>query len=120
MVYRNTNGKAYLSTEPKAIDMNTIQPLERDFYDEIEKKGFSLSICSSRGCGHANCSFCYLKQFQKNGHQPKYRYRDPSLVVEEIKTLVKKYNIKKLTFVDDDFFGTNTEGINRAKKYLNY
>ena len=38
------------------------------------------------------------------------------MVVNEMRELVDKYHIEKLTFVDDDFFGTNTEGIARAEQ----
>lgn len=116
VVYRDSDGCAVVDVKPEAVDMNELQPLARDFVDIIKEKGFSLSMVSSRGCGHAVCSFCYLQQYQKNSCQPKYRYRDPALVVAEMKDLIKQYHIKKLTFVDDDFFGTNTDGISRAEE----
>jgi radical SAM superfamily enzyme YgiQ (UPF0313 family) len=45
--------------------------------------------------------------------QPKFRYKSPKLVLSEIKDLIEKYDIKKLSFCDDDFFG-DAQGINRA------
>lgn len=114
VVRRDSQGNVITDVSPKAIDMDNLCALERDFADIIFEKGFSLSIASSRGCGYAACSFCYLKQYQLNSNQPKFRYRSPQLVVDEIKELVRKYNIQKLTFVDDDFFGTNSKGIARA------
>lgn len=118
LVYRNRNGVATQDVPAKAVDMNELHPLERDFADIIFDKGFSLSIVSSRGCGHAVCSFCYLKQYQTNGNQPKFRFRSPKLVVEEIKQLINQYHIKKLTFVDDDFFGTHSDGMKRAQEFF--
>lgn len=117
VVYRNNEGEV-VNVGAKAVNMDEIEPLARDFVDIINQKGFSLSIVGSRGCGHAACSFCYLKQYQKNGNQPKFRYRSPILVIEEIKTLIKKYGIEKLTFVDDDFFGTHTDGMRRAVDFF--
>lgn len=116
VVYRDEHGKAAMDVLPEAVCMDNLRPLARDFEEIIREKGFSLSIVSSRGCGHAVCSFCYLPQYQKNACQPKYRYRDPQLVVDEMKDLIDKYHIEKLTFVDDDFFGTHTEGIARAEQ----
>lgn len=114
VIWRNRKGLAQTGREPEAVDLNELQPLERDFEQQIRKKDFSFSIVTSRGCGHAKCSFCYLPEYQRVGHQPKFRYRDPDLVVDEIKNLIKKYKITKLTVVDDDFFGTNSKGVNRA------
>lgn len=116
VVYRNGDGKATMDVLPEAVCMDDLKPLVRDFEETIREKGFSLSIVSSRGCGHAVCSFCYLCQYQRNGHQPKYRYRDPQRVVDEMKDLIDKYHIDKLTFVDDDFFGTHTEGMDRVER----
>lgn len=116
VVYRSPEGRAVLDTEPEAVDMDDLQPLERDFEGIIREKGFSLSVVSSRGCGHGVCSFCYLKEFQKNGNQPRYRYRSADLVVKEMKDLIGRYGIEKLTFVDDDFFGPDPEGIDRAEE----
>lgn len=116
ILHRNAKGKAIIDVNAQAVNMNDLQPLSRDFVDVIQEKGFSLSLASSRGCGHAACSFCYLPEYQKNGCQPKYRYRNPELIVNEIKELIEKYHIEKLTFVDDDFFGPNPEGLNRAEE----
>ena len=116
VVYRDLNGKAKMDVKPEAVEMNELHPLARDFVDIIQDKGYSLSIASSRGCGHGVCSFCYLKQYQKNGCQPRFRFRDPTLVIDEIKDLIERYHIEKLTFVDDDFFGTDTEGLDRAER----
>lgn len=118
VVYRNEYGLATMDLLPKAVCMNELQPIARDFEEVIREKGFSLSIASSRGCGHAACSFCYLRQYQKNGHQPQYRYRDPQLIIDEISHLIDMFQIEKLTFVDDDFFGTNTEGMDRSERFF--
>lgn len=118
VVYRDNYGKSVLDVEPEAVDMNKLQPISRDFVPIIKEKGFSLSIASSRGCGHGVCSFCYLKQYQKNSNQPKFRFRSPELVVSEIKELVNEYGIDKLTFVDDDFFGPDSCGVERAVEFF--
>jgi len=115
---RNAKGQVIMSAPCEAIDLNKLEPPARDFTDIIQNKNFSLSICSSRGCGHGVCSFCYLMQYQKNGNQPRFRYRDPKLIVEEIEELIRKYHIKKLTFVDDDFFGPDDIGIRRAMEFF--
>lgn len=118
VVYRNKSGQAVMDVCPEAVDMDELIAPSRDFVDIIKQKGFSLSLASSRGCGHGVCSFCYLNQYQKNSNQPKFRFRSPELLIEDIKGLVEKYEIKKLTFVDDDFFGPNSYGVERAKHFF--
>lgn len=111
---RRVKGKIQIDAAPQVVDLNCLENLERDFSEEIIDKGFSFSIIGSRGCGHGICSFCYLPEYQKISKQPKIRYRKPELIVDEIKDLVKKYNINKVTFIDEDFFGSNGEGIKHA------
>ncbi len=118
VVYRDENGQACMDVSPKAIDLDEILAPARDFVEIINEKGFSLSVASSRGCGHGVCSFCYLKQYQRNSNQPKFRYRAVELMIKDIKDLVDRYNIKKLTFVDDDFFGPDSYGIERALRFF--
>lgn len=118
VVYRDNNGNATIDCPPQSVDINSLEQISRDFHKIIIDKGFSFSISSSRGCGYANCSFCYLKRYQDIGNQPKYRYRDARLIVDEMHELIKKYDIKKLTFVDEDFFGDNIKGISRVIELL--
>ena len=118
VVYRDKNGQVAMDVCPEAVDMDELIAPSRDFVDIIKQKGFSLSLASSRGCGHGVCSFCYLNQYQKNSNQPMFRFRSPELLIADIKELIEKYEITKLTFVDDDFFGPNSYGVKRAKHFF--
>lgn len=89
-------------------------PTDRMFAQQVIDKGFSLGVNTSRGCAHASCSFCYLKDYQTVSCQPRIRYRSPENVVKEVKGLIDRFHIDKITFCDDDFFGTNIEGLKRA------
>jgi len=62
-----------------------------------------MNMVVSRGCPY-NCGYCY-----KNFGQI-YRLKSIKKVIEEIKLLIEKYNVKAIHFVDDNF------GIN--KKWL--
>lgn len=99
--------------DAKCIDLNKLKPPDRLYSDIIIKEGYSFAVSSSRGCGYANCGFCYLPKYQKMSGQPKFRYKEPEIVVNEIKDLIVKFNLKRLSFCDDDFFG-DEKGINRA------
>lgn len=60
-------------------------------------KGFIY--ITSRGCPH-NCSFCYNKKFNKR----KWRTHSVERVINDIKQLKKRYDIKTIAFMDDHFF----------------
>lgn len=114
LYYRNSEGKI-CSNKVQCVDLNTLEHPKRLYSDFIKEKGYSFSISSARGCGYANCAFCYLKEYQKVGNQPKFRYKNPEYVVNEIQELIQKFNITKLSFCDEDFFG-NQQGVERAFK----
>lgn len=110
--YRNNSGEITCN-EIKCVDLNTLQHPKRLYTDFIEEKGYSYSISSARGCGYANCAFCYLKEYQKIGNQPRFRFKNPTYIADEIEELVKEYGVDRLSFCDEDFFGDKL-GVERA------
>lgn len=70
------------------------------------------TIITSRGCPY-NCSFCDCSVFGKT-----IRLRSAANVVEEIKTLVKKYGIKELWVVDDTFGISENHATEFCKRIL--
>lgn len=113
LAYKDKDNNIVL-TEREVVDLDEQVPTDRMFAQQVIDKGFSLGVNTSRGCAHASCSFCYLKDYQTISCQPKIRYRSPENVVNELKDLIDRFNIDKVTFCDDDFFGTNIEGLKRA------
>lgn len=113
LAYRDKNGSVIV-TEREVVNLDEQVPTDRMFAEKVIDKGFSLGVNTSRGCAHASCSFCYLKDYQSVSCQPKIRYRSPENVVNELQDLIEAFHIDKVTFCDDDFFGTNTEGLKRA------
>lgn len=112
LYYHDINGNI-VSNEVRCVDLNTLHHPKRIHTDFIEKNGYAYSLSSARGCGYANCSFCYLKEYQKVGNQPKFRYKSPEYVADEIEKLIDKYGIDRLSFTDEDFFGDRA-GVERA------
>lgn len=55
------------------------------------------SLIASRGCPY-HCAFC-----DKSVHGDKIRFRAVESVVEEIKLIIKEYNIQNFIFYDDTF-----------------
>lgn len=117
-VAHRQSGKIIL-TPPEPFDIDRAKPLERDFAEDTISNGISFSMVSSRGCGHGVCSFCYLPPYQQISNHPKWRGLSPSSMLSEIESLIEKYGIKHITFVDEDFFGSNETGVKRAIDFAN-
>lgn len=113
LAFRNGCGEIIL-TEIEVANLDDLAYTDRRFAQSVIDKGFSLGLNTTRGCAHGACSFCYLKDYQTISCQPKIRYRANEKIIDELNGLIEKYHIDKITFCDDDFFGTDSEGINRA------
>ena len=83
-----------------------IRPTRKNV-EEVMCSGLNVSIFASRGCPY-RCSFCATGSLMDkcNG----YRLRDPYDVVDELEYLYKKYNLERITFVDDTFAPNNRAG----------
>jgi anaerobic magnesium-protoporphyrin IX monomethyl ester cyclase len=67
--------------------------LRRFRYQIVTGKGITLPMLGSRGCPYT-CNYCpYLVN-------SKYRVREPESIVDEIRYLVSKYNIRGVAFRD--------------------
>jgi anaerobic magnesium-protoporphyrin IX monomethyl ester cyclase len=83
--------------EGKLLDVTT---LGKPDWTLINTKNYRIfDVQSARGCPH-RCQFCYNKIF----NQARWRRRTSECIVDEIEGLVKKYGIKELNFIDDNFF----------------
>jgi len=60
----------------------------------------AVPYLSSRGCPYARCTFC----FEGGIAAPKYRRHSVERVINDIKILVEKHNVKEVAFWDDIFF----------------
>ena len=58
-----------------------------------------LVITTSRGCPH-NCQFCYNLVFNKR----RWRAHSVESLADNLKPIIKKYNIDAIRFLDDNFF----------------
>lgn len=61
------------------------------------KVGQPFSIISSRSCPN-RCSFCSMRLV----HGPKFRFRSPKNVLDEMESLYNKYNVRYFQFMDDN------------------
>ena len=108
------HGVPTLTPPVPIVDLDALAFPSRDLAPIVADDGHSLSMYTSRGCAFGKCSFCYLLPYQEISLQPLWRARSPENVVNELEYLVSEYAVERVTFVDEDYFGTNGPGVNRA------
>jgi len=92
-----------------------IEPLDKlpfPVRSEQALKTVGGNILASRGC-YAQCSFCYINHFYRNGCQ--WRGRSPDNVAQEIEELYPRLPEPAIYFVDANFFGRGKEGRERSQ-----
>ncbi|MFA6291318.1 MAG: radical SAM protein [Victivallales bacterium] len=107
LVHRSSaNGILVNDRREQIQDLNELQYPDRDALADIKlyrppigcyREDFVVSLITSRGCPYG-CIFCDNNTFGR-----KIRYFTPEYVVGEIESVLKKFNAKELTFVDDTF-----------------
>lgn len=119
---RNIDGLCYrkgnkiICNKPRKLieDINTLPYPAYDLlpplklYKSRARKKPVGTIMTSRGCPY-QCTYCNSNIFGK-----KFRARSPENVIGEIDLLVKKYGVKQLDVLDDNF----TLDIERAEKII--
>lgn len=101
---RNIKGIYYkvknqiFSTPPR--ELMDLEKIKMPSWHLIDKNKYSeFGIQCGRGCYH-KCTFCYNIKY----NQQKWRFKKSEAIIEEIKFLHFKYKIKKIIFLDDNFF----------------
>ncbi len=91
-----------LWNESTPVDFDYIESIFPDFSYYMQDKfrdWYEVSVLTKRGCPY-KCMFCAYGYI--DGY--KVRYRQPEVVVDEIESLVKRYDVRKLWFCDSQFY----------------
>jgi len=86
-------------------DIDLLPFQDREVYDYkkyLKSNNGKIDMMASRGCPF-NCAYCINEFTKKNFKGKSVRFRSPQKVVEEIKKLKEKYDIKSIHFHDDVF-----------------
>lgn len=109
LVYRSqSNIIASDQKQKKYADLCTLKFSNyNDYFEQLKNFNFKLEILlpieGSRGCHWRKCKFCFLNE----GYR--YRIKDATKVISELKFLYEKHNVSKFMFLDNDLIGTNIE-----------
>jgi anaerobic magnesium-protoporphyrin IX monomethyl ester cyclase len=105
-IWYKENGRIKINEKRVFVDLNDLP----DFpYNLLNLKDYkitswqmselAINVETSRGCPH-HCAYCYNPKV----NQRRWRALKPERVVELLKKLVDKYNVKNFRFHDDNFF----------------
>ena len=101
-VWYRDRGQVVLSSHFPEPDLNTLPFPARDTLAELINRGVKVAdarISTSRGCPF-NCKFCVDPVL---GYQERWRARNASSIIDEIKYLSDTYGIEHFWFSDDNF-----------------
>ncbi|MCP4760350.1 MAG: radical SAM protein [archaeon] len=102
--YRDKSGKISVNTKKLSIkELDSIAFPEFDGFNLKEYKyNNSIPMYSQRGC-YNECSFCDIIPF----YGDKYiRRMSPNKIIEWIKSIREKYEVKRIDFMDDNFLNS--------------
>ena len=105
VAYRDKNDQVKYSGFRKIRSIDDFPFVAMDFIDELiglYGKSVRIPIITSRGC-YANCSYCSAKKFNKLQGVKPYRTRSISRIVDELKVIIKRYQVYNFSFEDDNF-----------------
>lgn len=107
------NGRICATTiRPLIKELDSLPFPERDTLANLQNSK-RASVSSSRGC-YGKCVYCSVCSFYGLPEGEKWRARSPDNVVKEIETLVDKWGVSEIEFIDDNFVGTTRTGKARA------
>jgi anaerobic magnesium-protoporphyrin IX monomethyl ester cyclase len=109
LVYRQDDAKLQVNPFRRLIpDLNTVAHPARDFLPLAVQRGGYTYIASSRGCkGH--CTYCVQQRSVLEPAGKRWRGRDAKDIVDEIEACVTEQEARRISFIDDDFFGPFTD-----------
>lgn len=115
MAFKDSNGNIIITKDRELFpDINEFPYPAYHLLPDLQKyrarsrKTPFAPIFTSRGCPF-RCTFCNANIFGKE-----FRARNPENVIGEIDMLVKKYGVKQIDIIDDNF----SEDIPRAEKII--
>lgn len=116
------DGAAARRTPTRRIrDLDALGDPARDLTPEIVACDGLSAVSTSRGC-YARCSFCSVPRFYgleqgKALASGDWLARSVAGAIEDIAGLHRRYGIRELLIVDDEFFGGTGDGVARAHRF---
>ena len=95
--------------------------MARDELDELFRQrppGERVAyLLAGRGC-YGRCGFCSVPGFiSQSSSGKRWRGRSVGLVVDELESIAKEFDVRRFVFQDDNFFGPGRAGQARAREF---
>lgn len=97
LVYKENNNLVVNSMGRRISNQDDLGWPDRSLLD-LSKYIYPYTISTSRGCP-GNCMFCSSRQYWGK----EIHFRSPESIIEEIKFLIKNYNLEYFFIIDDTF-----------------
>jgi anaerobic magnesium-protoporphyrin IX monomethyl ester cyclase len=98
-------------------EINKLSFPSRDYLKYVLDNGGTATISSSRGC-YGNCNFCSVRNFYTGKKNNKtWVSRSAKNVVDEIEYLIKNFNTRHFTFIDDNFIGPKKTSYDKVHSF---
>ena len=102
VVFRKNN-RIVFGEKKNFVEIEEFTPVDFDYVSEIfpqfkEYLGMHIGVQAKRGCPF-RCIFCSYPYIEGRVH----RYRKPSVVFEEMRTLYDNFGVRKFWFLDSNF-----------------
>jgi radical SAM superfamily enzyme YgiQ (UPF0313 family) len=116
------DGKIVKNAVAPLVDLDSLPFPARDNLRLCERAGFAISMETSRGCKGV-CSFCATRMMFDPDRGPTWRARSAESILEEVEYLIRDYDVRRISFEDEDFLGFggkagNTRAIVFAEEVL--
>jgi len=111
---------AEFKARPLIANLDDLGAMARDGLDERFQRSPPEErvayLLAGRGC-YANCSFCSVPSFFRQASSGKrWRGRGIGLIVDEMESFAKDFDVHRFVFQDENFFGPGQAGQARARE----
>ena len=108
------DGKSIANPCRESADLNSLSTPARDYISLCLEKTNYATILGSRGC-YGACTFCSNYAFENFKSGPRWRPRNPNLVVDEIEEIYSEHGTTIFKFNDPNIFGPGREGVQHVR-----
>ena len=114
LCFRNSAKVCFSPKRELIKDLDSLPFSVRDYLQLAYNQHYVANFSASRGCHH-RCDFCQITEFYRlHAGSSIRRERGAENIVEEMSILTRDLGVRHILFVDDDFIGVGSKGLERA------
>jgi len=102
LMLRDASGPRSTAVRPSLTDLDALPPPDRYGPSRLVAGVPTAYVMASRGCVRS-CDYCCITTLHRLAPGPRFRRRDPRLVVDELADLYYRRGVRQFVFHDDNF-----------------